>query len=996
MDPSTPWRIDDEDLARALAARGLPCIPLQPDDLAILGPDDVVFLGIASPAWGARSTDHGGALVLEELAAPAPGFPTILLYGVEPFEHLLRHSRTQAVLARLHRATGLPPETLYLEAPEALLDPDALARRVHTLRASWTDEQRRAYHVAARDHAVEALCSRLRHALAPVRRCAARIALGAAVTGEIPWHAACGLLDALSHPDDAVDAADVDLLAGYLAMSPPAPDRPACALPPGVPSEGVVLLVDDDDETRAAWSGVLTALFGSWWDRGLLPRRLRLVTASSAAEARALLDLEDGAPRPPPELVLADYSLGAGDSGGTLLQRLKAASLAVPVVMFTSHDSATLTQWCLAHGASGYFVKETSTRAGRTSAGHYRVLRDLVLGLVGRDAAWHSTARPRLCWERYARLEPAVLALEAEVARAIASARDLGPADRAELPSLRPSWPLSNALRFLLEAREGGSPQSTRWAVAESHNACDLLFWCEAAVSRPGELATAPWRERRRSRYDLLEPRSRALFDRDIHERVHRYERVTHPNTHALPEDADLSVVESALDFYETYLDRRSPGARTAPLRRAALEQGAAPDPPPAGPIRSHPEVAELGAEDFRRGAAEWHERHPTRVKKLRSLLFLEDEPHRGWAAALRTFEPLGWKVDVGIPVDGASGWQVDLLAPRDGRAGEPRPLDRTLVGQYDLVLQDLCLPTEAAGLRLVEHLRRCDACVPVVVLTAADDSALLVPATRAGASDWFLKSRGSGAPAEAFEALRHLLDAWMERFGRTSVLRGLASRIHRVAARANDLSSSFRGDPGGPVPSGMLPPGLVGEQQALAQRLGCAPAHPASLGPQLPSRLREMLDAAWSLLALQRRPTARPGGWIAEGCQPPGRRVSATDREMVAIECGRALETCREAMLVMPALRSRMADLHGQAVSADDLRPGFRSFAKWTEPWASLPWGDFDRVFNARHKAAHGELGAAFDPEATVTSAVDFVEALLRLASTPRVHRIEAGRPRA
>ena len=78
-------------------------------------------------------------------------------------------------------------------------------------------------------------------------------------------------------------------------------------------------------------------------------------------------------------------------------------------------------------------------------------------------------------------------------------------------------------------------------------------------------------------------------------------------------------------------------------------------------------------------------------------------------------------------------GYAVDLAA--DGEVGASLAIDNN----YDLVILDLMLPRKS-GLRVLEHIRRSQQAVPVMVLTARSEKESVIALLNAGADDYVAK----------------------------------------------------------------------------------------------------------------------------------------------------------------------------------------------------------------------------------------------------------------
>jgi two-component system, OmpR family, response regulator len=97
-------------------------------------------------------------------------------------------------------------------------------------------------------------------------------------------------------------------------------------------------------------------------------------------------------------------------------------------------------------------------------------------------------------------------------------------------------------------------------------------------------------------------------------------------------------------------------------------------------------------------------------------------------------------------------GWQVDRLA--DGR----QALAPGLIGQYDLAVLDLGLPG-ADGMSVLRQWRAAGATLPVLLLTARDESADRVAGLDAGADDYLVKPFDPPELAARLRALKRRAD---------------------------------------------------------------------------------------------------------------------------------------------------------------------------------------------------------------------------------------------
>lgn len=122
-----------------------------------------------------------------------------------------------------------------------------------------------------------------------------------------------------------------------------------------------ILVVEDDEEDKMLMQHV--------FDRVFTLGRIHFV--SDGQEAIDYLVGDGGyreTPPPTPKLILLDLNMPIV-SGRVLLQKIKAESSLchIPVVIYSTSDSAEEVKWCYANGAAGYIVKPASIQAMETA-----------------------------------------------------------------------------------------------------------------------------------------------------------------------------------------------------------------------------------------------------------------------------------------------------------------------------------------------------------------------------------------------------------------------------------------------------------------------------------------------------------------------------------------------------------------------------------------------------------------------------------------------------
>lgn len=168
-----------------------------------------------------------------------------------------------------------------------------------------------------------------------------------------------------------------------------------------------VLFLDDDTKAATAWNVGLRVLFESLHFEG---RRLCKKVSMSYRLPDALM--KDKAFREP-DLILLDYDLSLqGQPIEPVMEHLKARWPFCPVIVFTQCDRVEVAEWCLANGASGFFVKEPSDERERRSDQHFARFADLFLSLDGLNGSyrglWSRDHLVRKLCAEYQRLFPVI------------------------------------------------------------------------------------------------------------------------------------------------------------------------------------------------------------------------------------------------------------------------------------------------------------------------------------------------------------------------------------------------------------------------------------------------------------------------------------------------------------------------------------------------------------------------------------------------------------
>lgn len=140
-----------------------------------------------------------------------------------------------------------------------------------------------------------------------------------------------------------------------------------------------VLLLDDNGE-KLGWQFVLMALAEDYKD---------VEWAQNWNQAVKLLEHSIKKNNGDFDLLLLDCNLGQGkDSGLELLHALRGWSKDLPVVMMTAHDSAELALWALRSGCNGFYAEELWDESNRDSLDYFRHFCEVV-----RRYEWESSLR---------------------------------------------------------------------------------------------------------------------------------------------------------------------------------------------------------------------------------------------------------------------------------------------------------------------------------------------------------------------------------------------------------------------------------------------------------------------------------------------------------------------------------------------------------------------------------------------------------------------------
>lgn len=168
-----------------------------------------------------------------------------------------------------------------------------------------------------------------------------------------------------------------------------------------------VLLLDDDTEAATAWKVGLKALLESLHFEGH-------ALCKKAQMSYRLPDvLREGQVFLEPDLILLDYDLSLRKQPiEPVMEHVKTRWPFCPVIVFTQCDRVEVAEWCLANGASGFFVKEPSDERERRSDQHFARFADLFLSLDGLNGShqglWSRGHLVRELCAQYQRLLPVI------------------------------------------------------------------------------------------------------------------------------------------------------------------------------------------------------------------------------------------------------------------------------------------------------------------------------------------------------------------------------------------------------------------------------------------------------------------------------------------------------------------------------------------------------------------------------------------------------------
>lgn len=675
----------------------------------------------------------------------------------------------------------------------------------------------RAY-LASCERVLEDACRRIRHQFSELRRPAVRVLLGAWLSGDVSTEVASSVMQQLASNDEKATADGISHILDeckeeydiVLTKRPARAEEPVCG-------SGRYLLCDDlvqdgcyrwsDGDVLQVDSGCLGPISIGTDDSGWGP----VMACVTRSEIRCFNDpdrmMQMIVEREDIEAVLLDYDLGLDRlgkpvCGARYLAPIRNLRFDLPIVMFTAFDDSTIAKWCLTHGASGYFVKETRESEGRASLMAYASLRKEIQDLP------QSPRLKRKLWRKFVLLEERIEALERSAAQSLPAGHPMP----AISWNLRQSfyWFMTNAQdpRVGEDAGPGDGERTVNLAV-HSANAFDELLRCHYYMSGH----TFSWDAMTASNRDGIEGRiacSGLSFGRYPGEMAQ-----VEPYAHF---KADLSSVSLAkatkcldgvLRLIESYLARYCSGAAIA----SGSEQNRLP-PPTCVPVppqdtrsgsENHARTAELGAEDLVLGMAEilgldtvpgygspeerrsfletardlasarnsqedrWHEWRARWLGNQNAyrLLFIDNKPEP-WVPALKLL----------FGENGVDECKLSAVPDSLSRLpGVAADLDK----EYDLVLLDLCMPEPEVGNKVLRLFAE-ETGLPVVLLTASDEAGWTSKCLREGAVNYFLKRQPENERYEGAIRLSEMVWDLSTLFGRCSEIRAVWNGIRDIA----------------------------------------------------------------------------------------------------------------------------------------------------------------------------------------------------------------------
>lgn len=112
------------------------------------------------------------------------------------------------------------------------------------------------------------------------------------------------------------------------------------------------------------------------------------------------------------DCVVLDVWLGKDKQNGLeVLQHIKQKQYALPVIMMTAYDDAKLTSYCYKYGATSYFCKEREDKTDRDSVNYYRKLRELI-----KHATSCYNYEIRGLWKQFLKVESGIFGICQEAA----------------------------------------------------------------------------------------------------------------------------------------------------------------------------------------------------------------------------------------------------------------------------------------------------------------------------------------------------------------------------------------------------------------------------------------------------------------------------------------------------------------------------------------------------------------------------------------------------
>ena len=450
--------------------------------------------------------------------------------------------------------------------------------------------------------------------------------------------------------------------------------------------------------------------------------------------------------------------------------------------MFTAYDDSTIAKWCLTHGASGYFVKETTEKEGRNSVRAFEDLKKTVDGLVK-----FSDATRILLWRNFSKFEECVDNLAKPKGKFGAK------------PEI--SWNLRMAFYWLFSTENNlkiRNQRANNIGVHAMEAFWELLKFHYYINVSPGE--EKPWlnytkglRVRdliRNLNLDDIFPEKNLLkeFNSIRTEIVHahlvdlEFEKTIHLFNYIIF-NVKKYCEENNLKTFSKITERNRlhyPDAILSQIN-VTLENTDASS-------LSHPKISAHGAIDFVKGWKEavgisgddkWatsNERETLRTKARRHLstlttfsdgfgrdwlnkqydnykiLYIDDNPD-DWEAALKV-------------VFGEDGVVCKKYSKTDN---DLTLIDEIKFNDYDLILLDLRMPDPEDGHEILIRIKEKCLSVPVVMLTSSDEAGWTRDCLNDGADNYFLKRIPDDNKKEATVQFANMVQTLIENFGKNT-----------------------------------------------------------------------------------------------------------------------------------------------------------------------------------------------------------------------------------